>query len=134
MLKGVLGVSELDFITYIEDWVPSLINNNDLKLTEKFRLIDILAENLGKLRDHHEIKSILSQLPIVWCGGEEFYPAKKVWFESKQVRDVLGSDTKIAQLPTEKHDAIKELYLWLGVSPEPEPRRYRKANQRDSRF
>lgn len=121
-LERVLNVSQLDFITYVESWVPSLIQNNDLKLTDKFGLIRILAENLGKLRDRDDIQSILSGLPIVWCGDEDFFAATMVWFDSKEVRAVLGSGIKIAQLPIEKQDAIKELYLWLGVSPEPEPK------------
>lgn len=119
-LERVLNVSQLDFITYVESWVPSLIQNNELKLTDKFGLIRILAENLGKLRDRDDIQSILSGLPIVWCGDEDFFSATMVWFDSKDVRAVLGSGIKIAQLPIEKQDAIKELYLWLGVSPEPE--------------
>ena len=121
-LERVLNVSQLDFITYVESWVPSLIQNNDLKLTDKFGLIRILAENLGKLRDRDDIQSILSKLPIVWCGGDDFFPASIAWFDSKEVKAVLGSEVKIAQLPIEKQDATKELYLWLGVSPEPEPK------------
>ena len=121
-LERVLDVAQLDFITYVRDWVPSVIKKRELKLDERFKLIRILAENLGKLRDHPEIRTILEGLPIVWCGGEEFCWASIVWFDTNEVRDVLGSEIKLARLPGEKSEAIRELYLWIGVSPEPEPK------------
>jgi hypothetical protein len=120
-LERVLNMAQLDFITYVRDWVPSVILHRELKLDERFELIRILAENLGKLRDHPEIRMVLSGLPIVWCGGEEFYPASIVWFDTSEVRGVLGPEIKLARLPGEKSEAIREFYLWIGVSPEPAP-------------
>ena len=122
LLERVLSVTQLDFITYVRDWVPSILQHRELQLEEKFKLIRILAENLGRLRDHQDIRSTLSELSLVWCGAEDFYPASIVWFDSKEVRDVLGSEIKIAQLPIEMSEAIREFYLWIGVSPEPEPK------------
>ena len=83
-LERHLNVTRLDFITYVRDWVPSVIHQRELILKEKFSLVRILAENLGRLRDHQDIRSILEHLPIVWCGGEEFHPATNVWFDSKK--------------------------------------------------
>lgn len=120
-LERVLDVAQLDFLTYVREWVPSVISQRELKLNERIELIRILAENLGKLRDYQDIRTTLTALPIVWCGGEEFHPASIVWFDTDEVKDVLGTEIKLARLPGEKSEAIRELYLWIGVSPEPEP-------------
>jgi hypothetical protein len=119
-LERVLDVAQLDFLTYVREWVPSVISQRELKLNERIELIRILAENLGKLRDYQDIRTTLTALPIVWCGGEEFHPASIVWFDTDEVKDVLGTEIKLARLPGEKSEAIRELYLWVGVSPEPE--------------
>ena len=121
LLERFLGVQRLDFITYVRDWVPSVVKNGGLGREEKQALIRILAENLGRLRDHPEIQTILAGLPIVWCGGDEFNPSSVVWFDNHEVRQVMGSEIKFASLPEEKLEAIRELYLWLGVSLEPKP-------------
>lgn len=121
-LERVLKVPQLDFITYVREWVPSVVRNRQLKADDKLKLIKILAENLGKLREHKDIAATLSGLSIVWCGAEDFFPAAMVWFDTKEVRELLGPEIKIAKLPEEKSEAVRELYLWIGVSPEPTPK------------
>lgn len=121
-LEQVLNVSKLDFITYVRDFVPLVIQQKELKLNEKLKLTQILGENLGKLRESYDICESLSKLPIIWCGEEQFYPAREVWFDTEEVKDVLGSDIHLAKLTDEKQEAVRELYEWLGVSPEPAPK------------
>lgn len=122
LFERYLYVGKLDFITYIKDWVPTVISKPELKRGDKFKLIRIIAENLGKYRENQEIRAVLANLPIVWCGEDKFLPAGIVWFDTVNVREVMGQKVNLAKLPTEKSETIRELYLWMGVSPEPKPR------------
>jgi hypothetical protein len=117
-----LNIQRLDFITYVREWIPFAFNERDLSTEEKLKLTEILAENSGKLMSFQDIRTTLSNLPIIWCGDDQFSTGNKAWFDTPVVREVLGSDIILAQLPYEKKEAIKEFYQWIGVSPEPEPK------------
>ncbi|MBW6475023.1 MAG: DUF3883 domain-containing protein, partial [Anaerolineaceae bacterium] len=121
-LQEYLKVPKLDFHTYVSDWVPDVIRNHDLGAAEKHELIKILAEHRSNLVGDDDLREMLSTLPIIWCEEEEFYPASEVWFNTQEVHDVLGSEIKVAKLPFEKQETIRELYEWLGVLSEPRPK------------
>jgi len=121
-LERVLHIQRLDFITYVQVWIPFAFSERELSTEEKIKLTVILAENLGKLMDFPDIKRELSNLPIVWCGDDQFSTGTLAWFDTPVVREVLGSDIVLAQLPSEKREAIEKFYQWIGVSPEPEPK------------
>lgn len=117
-----IKIAKLDFQTYVREWVPSVIERRRLSSETIFALVRVLATHIGRLRDYPKIREILSELPIVWCGEEEFNPAAIVWFDTEVVREVLGDEVKMAKLPAENPESIRQLYLWIGVSPEPEPK------------
>ena len=121
-LERTLNVNKLDFITYVSDWIPNIMQNRSLDTQEKIKLTHVLAENLGKLRGYQIIRDSLADLPLVWCGGDDFFPSAQVWFDSKEVRDVLGADINLVQLPLEKAEAVQEFYRWIEVSSEPKPK------------
>jgi hypothetical protein len=120
-LESVLNVEKLDFVTYVRHWVPSVLTSRELDRESRFSLLEVLAENLGKLQGHNDLQLALASLPLVWCGDQVFLPAYKVCFDSKVVREVLGPQAQIVQLPQENAEAIRAFYEWLGVSKEPRP-------------
>lgn len=117
-----MGLKELDFITYIRELVPTVIKQRKLKKTQKLKLVKTLAINIGKLRDHDDIRITLGRLPIILCENNEFKPATSVWFDNEVVREVLGNDTNFAKLPNKRAEALKEFYKWIGVSEKPLPK------------
>jgi len=121
-LQEHLEVQKLDFYTYVRDWVPDVVRNHELTTAEKHELIKILAEHRSNLVDDRGLRDVLAGLPLVWCREDEFLSATEVWFDTQSVRDVMGSNIKVAKLPEEKQEAIHELYEWLGVLSEPRPK------------
>jgi hypothetical protein len=120
-LENVLLVEKLDFVTYIRDWIPSALNSNQLTTANRLGLIVVMAEYLGKLQGRTDLQKVLSELPLVWCGAESLFPAKEVYFDSSDVKDVLGSQVYIASLLPEHAEATQALYEWLGVVHMPHP-------------
>ncbi len=118
-LERTLNVRKLHFITYANDWVPRILNKEALPPKKKIHLLEVLAINLGKMRGNQDLKKLLGDLPIVWCGDESFFPANGTYFDTPATREVLGDKTRIAQIPKKQGKAIKPLYDWLGVVDEP---------------
>jgi hypothetical protein len=119
LLERFLETSQLDFATYVKEWVPSVIRRQNLTDDQRIRLLEVLAENLGKIQGNYGLQDTLSELPLIWCQDTKFYGANTVYFDSPNIREVLGSETHITQLPPAHSDAIKALYEWLGVTSEP---------------
>ncbi len=120
-LEQVLEVRTLDFVTYVRDWLPRIVKSHELDHEQRIQLLNVLAEKLGTLRDYADIQRKLRELPIVWCGEEEFYAAPDVYFYSDVTRAVLGSQIVFAKNPAQSSEAIRSLYKWLGVVDEPRP-------------
>jgi hypothetical protein len=120
-LETVLHVNKLDFVTYVRDWIPSVLKANQLTAENRLGLIQVMAEYLGKLQGQTDLQEKLSNIPLVWCGKESFFPAQKVCFDSKRVKEVLGTQVLIAFLPPTQTEAVRALYEWLGVAREPRP-------------
>jgi hypothetical protein len=120
-LENALRVEKLDFITYVRDWIPLALETNQLSSENRHSLIQVMAEYLGKLQGHEDLQEMLSELPLVWCGGEDFFPAEEVCFDSESIKDVLGPQVHIAFLPLERTEAVRAFYGWLGVAHEPRP-------------
>jgi hypothetical protein len=120
-LENTLSVRKLDFVTYVRDWVPSVFKTRQLDRENLFRLLKVLAENLGKLQGQTDLQKTLANLALVWCGDDTFLPARNVYFDSKDVRVVLGTQNQITQLPKDSTDAVRAFYEWLGVVFEPRP-------------
>lgn len=120
-LERSMKLKKLDYVTYVRDSVPLVIEQRELKKSEIWALVKILAENIGKLRDYRDIRSSLGRLPIVLCENGEFNTARNVWFDTEVVREVLGNEIKFAKLPAEGAEAIREFYEWIGVSEKPLP-------------
>jgi hypothetical protein len=109
-LESTLAVCMLDFVTYVLDWVPYVFKTRKLDRENRFRLLKVLAENLGKLQGQTALQGTLAELALVWCGNDVFLPAQQVYFDSKDVRSVLGVQYRIAQLPKDSADAVRAFY------------------------
>ncbi len=115
-LETALSVPRLDFTTYVRDRVPAALRTQELDRDSRLRLLQVLAENLGRLQGQSELQARLAELPLVWCGEDVFLPAKGAYFDSQDVRAVLGPQAQFAQFPETSVDAVAALYGWLGVA------------------
>ena len=117
-LEHDLNVLILDFITYVTQYIPSAFQSNILDREKKLDLLEVLAENLGKIQGQIH-KNVLSNLPLVWCGGDVFLPARETYFPDPTFNQLLGDKIHFAQFPPKHEESIRELYRWLGVAAEP---------------
>ncbi len=112
-----LGVQELDFDTYVHEQLPRALEHNpDLPSDARHRLVQLLAERLGEIRDDDELQAKLSQLPLIACLDGSFRPAIQV-YASREVMALLGEGVHIAE-PVESQ-AVAALQRWLGVRERP---------------
>ena len=118
-LRNDLGVSELDFITYVNEYIPFALSSGQLSREKRLDLLILLAENLGKIRDQTSIKNVLCNLPLVWCGGDVFLPARETYFPDPTFNQLLGNKIHFAQFSPKHEESIREMYRWLGVAAEP---------------
>ena len=118
-IERTLKVPPLDFSTYVTDLIPLALNSQKISIEKRFHLLEVLAENVGRLLVDNKARSRLMQLPLVWCGNETFEQASKTYFDSPDILVVLGREVLIARIPGEQKEAIQDLYRWLGVSEEP---------------
>jgi hypothetical protein len=112
-----LGAHELDFSTYVHEQLPRALKQNpDLPSDARHRLGQLLAERLGEMHDDDELRTKLSQLPLIPCLDGSFRPATQV-YASREVMALLGETVHIAE-PVESK-AVVALYRWLGVREQP---------------
>jgi hypothetical protein len=120
LLENSLGVRRLDFLTYVRDFMPPIVCAQGLSTSRRLELLKMLAENLGKLQGQGDLKEKLSALPLVWCGANRFSGGSKVYFDTAEIRQLLGEKYTLAQIPeAAQYEAIKALYEWLGVQASP---------------
>lgn len=120
-LIHVLGVRQLDFETYVSQWLPNALRSGQIKQEARISLIKFLAEHLGKLKGDDDLRQKLCTLPLILGEDGEFHPAGEVYFRSEEVEAVLGQDICFVALPEEGADAVQDLYEWLGVVRIPKP-------------
>lgn len=114
-----LRVKKLNFVTYVLDWVPKIAGEPDRFSKHARRaLIQLLALNLGQIRDNPEIHAMLKKLPVVECMDNSFSSANQVYFKS-EIITILGTEVKIALVHHENSASVEALYEWLGISREP---------------
>ncbi|MDX1687205.1 MAG: hypothetical protein R3248_04405 [Candidatus Promineifilaceae bacterium] len=114
-----LGVEALSFDRYVRHELPRALGQRpDLPSDGRHRLLRLLAERLGELRDDEALREQLSRLPLIPCLDGSFRPGREV-YAARQARDLLGEETHVAEPPpTEAREA---LYRWLGVRHTPTP-------------
>ncbi len=114
-----LGAKPLSFELYARDHIPRAFNTSELPPKKKRDVVQLLSSELGKIRGTIEIRRNLAALPIIECEDFLFRQPEDVYFPEEIVKTVLGKDIPLATIPPENHEAISELFEWLGVSRAP---------------
>lgn len=112
-----LGLQQLDFDSYLHSSLPRVLGSEpDLPSDARQRLLTLLAQRLGQIRDDEEVRETLSRLPLIPCMDGEFRPAPEVYV-SREAAALVGLRAHIAEPP--ESEARAALYRWLGVRREP---------------
>lgn len=114
-----LGMPELDFRTYAVARLPAALNEGATVVDKRRGAIELLASRAGELKDDQEARRALAATRLVECTDGEFRQAKECYFDTRAVRDCLGDNTCLATLPRGHEAAVRDFYVWLGVSSKP---------------
>lgn len=112
-----LGARELTITDYALDVVPKNADVAESDPERWHRVIDVLAQEVGVLRDDLRTRPILAQLPLVETESS-FVSAEVAYFPSQDLDSIL--EEYPAAAPT-THEAVIGLYEWLGVASDPRP-------------
>lgn len=122
-----LGAQELTFTRYARDHVPQAFRDPETTPEQKRKVVQLLAERVGEIRDDEDICDALAEIPLVECVDGHFRRPGEVYFPDDVVRVVLGDAVPLAKLPKSHESAVRDLYGWLGVADSP---RFDAINQR----
>ena len=112
-----LGASELTFTDYARDYIPgAFAADSAVSQDDKRKLLDILAERIGSIRDDQEVKARLAAARIVECAGGLFRQPGTVYLPNEDVKAVLGNHVDYALRNSESRT---ELYRLLGIQEQP---------------
>jgi len=114
-----IGAKPLSFELYARDHIPRAFNTSELSPKKKRDVVQLLSSELGKIRGDREIRKNLAALSIIDCEDLNFRRPEDVYFPEEIVTTVLGQHIPLANIPHENHEAISELFEWLGVSRAP---------------
>lgn len=114
-----LGAKELTLSRYASDHVPNAFRRPETTTEQKRRVMRLLADRLGEIRDDEEVQDALANVAVIECSDGLFRRPEKVYFNNDAVQVVLGNEVPLAVIPTEHSHAIWELYRWLGVAEDP---------------
>lgn len=121
-LREDLDAEVLTLESYVTEHVPRAFkSDHGVGNQARRQLVMILAERLGRIRDSHAAQEALSLCPLVECTDGAFRLPTTVYFPSKLVETVLGTDVPIALLPQTQREAVSQLWSWLGVTEVPRP-------------
>ncbi|MDX1665205.1 MAG: hypothetical protein R3272_15540, partial [Candidatus Promineifilaceae bacterium] len=114
-----LGVGALSFDRYLRRELPrALVEHPDLPSDARHRLLRLLAQRLGELRDDEALQEQLGRLPLVPSLDGAFRPAREV-YATREARVLLGESIHVVEPPPD--EARAALYRWLGVRAAPTP-------------
>lgn len=112
-----LGLQQLDFDTYVHTHLPRVLAPNpDLPSDARHRLLQLLAQRLGQMRDDTDLRHTLGQLPLIPAMDGAFRPARSL-YATRDIAALLGLHVHVAEPPPT--EAIAALYRWLGVRQKP---------------
>ena len=114
-----LGVHELDFRTYILEYLPHALKDENLNPAIRDSVVSLLAGRIGELRDDHDTRVLLAGLPLVMCTDGKSRRADDCYFPSELIQEILGGNANIVVLPREREASVRELFTWLGVKRAP---------------
>jgi hypothetical protein len=115
-----LGAPKLTFKNYCWEQVPAAFAGNEVITPEARRkLLLMLADHLGEIRDDEVARSKLADCPLTECEDGEFRKPSEVYFAGDLLRLALGDGIALSKEASTHREAVHELLLWLGVVAEP---------------
>ena len=117
-LRVTLEAEELSFKSYCSKHITTAFEQLALTNDQKRRVVKLLAERLGEIKDDYEILESLRPLLLVECQDGLFHNALSVYLND-DAKKVLGEDIAIAVIPPDSQESTSELYRWLGVRIKP---------------
>ena len=114
-----LGVAELDFRTYVLDYLSQALDDDELPPTVRQEAVALLANHLGELVGDEDIQQALARSRLVKCTDGQYRRASDCYFPDAIVQEVLGHDANIVVLSEERKAAVRGLLDWLGVASGP---------------
>lgn len=121
-----LGAQELTFISYIQDHVLIKLNEqySGLDGNQLRSLVQLLAKEIGVLRDNKNLKIPLSQVSIIECSDGIFRSAKDVYFPLDSIKEILGD--QVHYIKSDSSLSLNNFYQWLEISHLPRPNDVKK--------
>jgi hypothetical protein len=117
--EGCLGAQDLDLDVYVQErLVPAFEEGETFTDAQLDRLLAVLADNGDDL--NVGLLKALAALPLIpTCGGTRL-PAERAYFDTPEVRTILGSDA-VVQLDERSLRKLLSLLTELGVARVPRP-------------
>ena len=119
-LVDVLGATRLNIVSYATRHVAKAFQRPDGLAPELIRtLVKVLAQHNGPLREAEHARQALAQCALVECDDGFRLPAT-AYIRTPLVVALLGDDYPcVAASALQLHPAVRELFVWLGVSEHP---------------
>ena len=114
-----LGVKELDFRTYVLEYVSRALDDESLDQEVRSLALTLLAKRFDELKRDDEVRQKLSAVRLVKCTDGAYRRADECYFLTDIVQEVLGNDANIVELVGERSVSVRELFRWLGVESVP---------------
>jgi len=123
-LRDDLEAEELTLENYLTAYVPNRLNSQtELTIEQYEKLLEVLLDHLGRIRDNAAIKEKLSRCRIVMCSDNQRRNPSQVYFESPIVHDVVGNDVAtVDYVSHQRPTTYREFLSWLGVVEAPRPK------------
>ena len=115
-----VGARPLTLISYVKQHVPNAFENETvLPDSARHQLVQILSSNLSELQDDKDVLWKLQDCPLVACTDGEFRTGNEVYFNKKNIRNVLGNN--IPLILKDLSESVHNFYKWLGVKDKVTP-------------
>ena len=110
----------LNLISYVKQHVPNAFENETvLPDSARHQLVQILSSNLSELQYDKDVLRKLQDCPLVACTDGEFRTGNEVYFNKKNIRNVLGNN--IPLILKDLSESVHNFYKWLGVKDKVTP-------------
>ena len=114
------GARPLTLTSYAGYHVPKVFESEigipDSAMQE---LVLMLSSRLSELQDDQGVLWKLEDCPLVECTDGKFRTADKVYFDKKDIRNVLGNSIPLAK--RDLSERVHDFYKWLGVKDQATP-------------
>ena len=114
-----LGIRQFTFEDYAMRYIPrAFAQESAVDVGTRRRLLATLERHIGEVKDNDRIRKALSEAWIVECDDGAFRQSSVAYFQSKEVKDILGNEVAYALVPGGS-GLRRDLYAWLGVQARP---------------